>query len=70
MLKTDTSICDGTFKTAPPPFDQIYTLFAVFGEQKFPCVGCFLKENSKASTNSFYESYESKFLKTFGIFLS
>ena len=33
LLKTDTIICDGTFKTVPRPFDQNYTFFAVFGEK-------------------------------------
>ena len=36
LLKMDTIIRDGTFKTAPRSFDQIYTFFAVFGKQKIP----------------------------------
>ena len=34
FLKTDTFICDSTFKTAPRPFDRTYTFFAVFGRAK------------------------------------
>ena len=62
LLETDTIIRESAFMTAPRPFDQIYTFFCGFGERKIPvCVGRFLKDSSKASTNSFYGNYKKKF---------
>ena len=61
LLKMDTIIRDGTFKTAPRSFDQIYTFLRFLESKKFPCAGRFLKENSKTSTNSVQGSYKKKY---------
>ena len=45
----DTILADGTFKTAPEPFAQIYTIFGVFENQKIPLVFAFLSNKKKES---------------------
>ena len=45
----DTILANGTFKTAPEPFAQIYTIFGVFENQKIPLVFAFLSNKKKES---------------------
>ncbi|CAF4907655.1 unnamed protein product [Rotaria socialis] len=38
FLKSEVIFCDGTFASAPPQFEQIYTMHAVYEDEVFPCV--------------------------------
>ena len=49
LADCDTVLADGTFKTAPEPFTQIYTVFGLFENQKIPLVFAFLSNKSKES---------------------
>ncbi|CAF1589737.1 unnamed protein product, partial [Rotaria magnacalcarata] len=38
FFKSEVIFCDGTFASAPPQFEQIYTIHAVYEDEVFPCV--------------------------------
>ena len=42
LSKTKSLLADGTFKSAPPPFTQIYTFFATAENWKIPVVWAIL----------------------------
>ena len=49
LTSSEVIICDGTFRTAPRPFLQLYVIFGVFDGRKIPLVWSFL-ENKTSST--------------------
>ena len=49
LADCDTVLADGTFKTAPEPFTQIYTVFGLFENQKISLGFAFLSNKSKES---------------------
>ena len=60
LLKTDKLFAMVHLKLRLDHLTNIIHFLRFLESEKFPCVGRLLKENSKASTNSFYESYKKK----------
>ena len=54
LARSRNLLCDGTFKTAPPPFKQIYTLFGATTEWKVPVVWAFLGSKNEAIYHRFF----------------
>ena len=54
LCAAETIYCDGTFYTAPPMFDQIFTIHAFVGDVMFPLVFSLLPKRDTATYNRFF----------------
>ena len=54
LCAAETIYCDGTFYTAPPMFDQLFTIHAFVGDVMFPLVFSLLPKRDTATYNIFF----------------
>ena len=60
LLRSNIVLSDGTFKTAPPPFQQIYTVFGSADEWKIPVIWGLLGERSQTIYELFFSVINEK----------
>ncbi|KAG0435139.1 hypothetical protein DMUE_4866 [Dictyocoela muelleri] len=53
-------VCDGTFKSAPSSFDQLFTIQCYLRNDNLPLIYCFLKNRSEVCYDHFFVSWLSK----------
>ena len=56
LSETSIIIADGLFKARPEPFEQIYVIFGIFDERKFPLVLAILE----GKTTNHYRIYQTQ----------
>ena len=69
LIRSKSILSDGTFKTAPPPFLQIYTLFGATTEWKIPVVWALLGSKTEEIYSKMFEILIIKGYEKFGVTL-
>lgn len=57
---SDVFLCDGTFKTAPSNFEQIFTIQCRLRQLHLPMIFCFMKHKNESSYNKIFEWLQTK----------
>ncbi|KAG0422861.1 hypothetical protein DMUE_6175, partial [Dictyocoela muelleri] len=53
-------VCDGTFKSSPSNFEQLFTIQCIVRNNNLPLIYCFMKNRSEVCYNNFFTWLESE----------
>ena len=60
------TLCDGTFKCAPKPFQQLFTIFGVKADRKLPLIFAPMNRKTTGDYRKLFEILKEKIFKRFG----